>query len=55
MTGEKRDWRELCEAASKEKDSDRLIALVSELVEVLDERNTSAKQYEQQQDARYQP
>jgi len=40
MPEEKRDWRELCECASKEKDSDKLIALVSELVEALDEQKT---------------
>jgi len=38
MPDERRDWRELCEAASKENDSEKLIALVSELVEVLDDR-----------------
>lgn len=35
---EKRDWRELCEAVSKEQNSDELMVLVSELVKALDER-----------------
>jgi hypothetical protein len=42
MTGETRNWLELCEAASKEPDSERLMALVSELIVVLDERKTPA-------------
>jgi hypothetical protein len=42
MTAENRDWQELCEAASKEPDSGRLMALVSELIEALDERKTPA-------------
>jgi hypothetical protein len=42
MTGESRNWHELCEAASKEPDSERLMALVSELIKALDERKTPA-------------
>ena len=42
MTGETRNWHELCEAASKEHDSERLVALVSELIEALDQRKTPA-------------
>ncbi|MGA9528749.1 MAG: hypothetical protein WBS24_11590 [Terriglobales bacterium] len=38
MKTKKRDWKELCEAASKELDSTRLLALVSELNEALDVR-----------------
>jgi len=38
MSFEKRDWRELCEAASKEQDPDKLRAIISELIKVLDER-----------------
>ncbi|MGA9476067.1 MAG: hypothetical protein WBV36_26610 [Terriglobales bacterium] len=38
MSLEKRDWRELCEAASKEQDPDKLKAILSELIKVLDER-----------------
>jgi len=34
----KRDWRELSEAASKERDSKKLISLVSELMKALDEQ-----------------
>jgi len=37
MSVEKRDWQELCRAASKEHDSEHLIALVSELIKKLDE------------------
>jgi predicted esterase YcpF (UPF0227 family) len=37
-----RDWKELCEAASKELDSDRLLVLVAELTEALDQRSTNA-------------
>jgi len=38
MPDERRDLRDLCEAASRENDSEKLIALVSELVEVLDDQ-----------------
>jgi hypothetical protein len=38
MTLEKRDWRELCEAASKEQDPEKLRNIISELIKVLDER-----------------
>jgi hypothetical protein len=34
---EKRSWRELCEAASNEMDSEKLMALVSELTVALDQ------------------
>jgi hypothetical protein len=34
---ETRDWQTLCEAASKEYDPEQLLALVSELVEVLEQ------------------
>ena len=40
MTVEKRDWRELSEAASKERDSEKLITLVSELMKALDEKRS---------------
>jgi len=40
MTAENRDWQELCEAASKEPDSERLMVLVSELILALDEHET---------------
>jgi hypothetical protein len=42
MTDDSRNWHELCEAASKEPDSERLMALVSELIEALDEGKTPA-------------
>jgi hypothetical protein len=38
MPFEKRDWRELCEAASKEQDPEKLRHIISELIKVLDER-----------------
>jgi hypothetical protein len=38
MHCEKRDWRELCELASKEHNPEKLRALISELIRVLDER-----------------
>ena len=42
MTNEKkRSWRELCEAASKEQNSKQLLALISELMEALDESNVT--------------
>lgn len=40
MPVEKRDWRELSEAASKEYDSEKLMNLVSELVKALDEQKS---------------
>jgi hypothetical protein len=43
MTAETRNWQELCKAVTKEPDSERLMALVSELIEALDERKTPAK------------
>jgi len=33
----RRDWRELCAAVSKERDSNRLVCLVQELIAALDE------------------
>jgi hypothetical protein len=40
MSAEKRrDWRELCEAVRNEKDPQRLLELVAELVRALDERD----------------
>lgn len=38
MPVEKRDWRELSEAASKEYDSEKLMHLVTELMKALDRR-----------------
>ena len=35
---EKRDWRELCKAASREHDPSRLLELVRELNDALDEQ-----------------
>jgi hypothetical protein len=39
MSIEKRDWQELCEAASKEHDPQQLKALIAELVKAFDERD----------------
>ena len=41
MPVEQRNWRELCEAASTEYDSEKLIALVSEIVRTLDEKRST--------------
>ena len=38
MSFEKRDWRDLCEAASKERDPEKLKTIIAELIKVLDER-----------------
>ena len=43
MSVEKRDWQDLCKAASKEHDSERLMALVFELIKTLDEQKTSVQ------------
>jgi hypothetical protein len=40
---EKRDWQELCEAASKEQDPDKLKLIISELIKVLDERKRTQR------------
>jgi len=42
VTLQKRDWHELCEAASNEYDSEQLRVLISELVKTFDERDTGA-------------
>jgi hypothetical protein len=41
MTAENRTWQELCEAASNEPDPEKLMALISELMRVLDERDNA--------------
>jgi len=41
MKAPKRDWRELCEAASEEQNSEKLETLISELLKTLEERNVS--------------
>jgi hypothetical protein len=41
---EKHDWKEICEAASKEHDSEKLMALVSELMKALDDRKAPVRQ-----------
>jgi hypothetical protein len=38
MSLEKHDWRDLCEAASKEQDPEKLRTIIAELIKVLDER-----------------
>lgn len=43
MAAEDRTWQELCEAASKEPDSERLMALISELMKALDESKLPAR------------
>ena len=39
VANQPKDWRKLCEAASKEEDPDKLMLLVSEIIKALDERN----------------
>ena len=41
MIAENRSWQELCVAASQEPDPKRLIAIISELVKALDERDAA--------------
>ena len=43
MSVEKRDWQDLCRAASKEHDSEHLLALVFELMKALDEQKGSVQ------------
>ena len=44
MTSAKdRDWKEICEAATRELDSEKLMALIAELVMVLDSRRTPSR------------
>jgi hypothetical protein len=43
MSVEKRDWQQLCDEISREHDPDRLMMLISELLEALDERKALAK------------
>jgi hypothetical protein len=38
MTEERGDWRELCATVAKEEDPKKLLALVEELIAVLDRR-----------------
>jgi len=40
MTEERWDWRKLCAAVAKEQDETKLIALMEELLAVLEERET---------------
>jgi hypothetical protein len=39
---QKRDLRELCEAASREQDPEKLKAIITELVKALEERRQAA-------------
>jgi hypothetical protein len=43
-SAENRDWKEICEAATRELDSEKLIALIAELVKALDGRKTPSRQ-----------
>lgn len=38
-----KDWRELCAAAAKEPDSDKLVSLVHQILRAFDERDQAAK------------
>lgn len=37
-----KDWRELCAAAAEEPDSERLVSLVNQILQVLDEGDEKA-------------
>ena len=41
MTADNKTWQELCEAASNESDPEKLMALISELMRALDERDNA--------------
>jgi hypothetical protein len=45
MFGEKRDWKAICEAATKEQDPEKLMVLIAELMRALDERKAAAKRF----------
>jgi hypothetical protein len=34
-----KDWRELCAAAAEERDSDKLVSLVNQILKAIDERD----------------
>jgi hypothetical protein len=40
---QRKDWRELCAAAAGELDSERLAALVNQIIEAIDEHHTLPK------------
>ncbi len=42
MFPEKRDWQSLCEAASKEKDPEKLRDIITELLKALNERKAAS-------------
>ncbi|MGH9498828.1 MAG: hypothetical protein ACRD3L_06760 [Terriglobales bacterium] len=39
VANQPKDWRRLCEAAAKEENSEKLMALVSEINQALDQRD----------------
>jgi hypothetical protein len=39
----RKDWRQLCAAAAEEPDSEKLISLVNQILQALDERDQRAK------------
>jgi len=41
MTKEMRDWRELCSVVAKEQDQTKLLSLMEQLLEVLEDRERS--------------
>ena len=45
MFGEKRDWKAICEAATKEEDPEKLMVLIAELMRALDERKAATQQF----------
>jgi hypothetical protein len=43
-SADKRDWKEICKAASKELDSEKLMTLVSELMRALEDQKSRSRQ-----------
>ena len=47
MWGEKETWQELCEKASTEQDSEKLVELVREINDLLEKRQSRTRNVEQ--------
>jgi hypothetical protein len=42
VTNNRKNWRELCAEAAKEADSDKLLSLISQILQALEERDRQA-------------
>jgi hypothetical protein len=51
MTIDEKDWRKLCTMATVESDPSRLLAIIEQLIEVLDERRDQMRRSESGYDA----